>query len=58
MLLMLIADKQTSENLMKFVIDCRNISVVIKAGISHKKLFIKNSLTISLFPISFFMVPV
>lgn len=28
-------------NLMKFVIDCGNISLVIKAGISHKKLLIK-----------------
>ena len=40
-------------NLMKFVIDCGNISLMIKAGISHKKLLIK---AFSLSPSSHFLL--
>lgn len=41
-------------NLMKFVIDHGNISLVIKAEINHKKLLIK-TLAISIFPFSSFL---
>lgn len=41
-------------NLMKFVIDHGNISLVIKAEINHKKLLIK-TLAISLFPFPSFL---
>ena len=40
-------------NLMKFVIDCGNTSLVINTGISHKKLLIK---TLSLAPSSHFLL--